>query len=111
LDDRHEYCLYDYQIALMKAIIPIGTIVTYGEIELFKNLNEQENKMEVANTKVFEYCIINFDEDGAPEVVVGPEVIATLGEENPRDVALLRIGREHADIITDDSEVQIRPFC
>lgn len=86
----------------------IETVVTYDEIE---KLKEQENEMELVNTKVFEYCIINFHDDGAPEVVVGPEVIATLGEENPRDATLLRIGRRHADIINDDSEVQIRPFC
>ena len=67
--------------------------------------------MELVNTKVFEYCIVNFNEDGSPYVIIGPSAIATIGEENPRDAALLKIGCKHSDIINDDSEVQIRPFC
>lgn len=89
--------------------IPVGTLVTYDDI--YKNPNEQENKMELVNTKVFEYCIVNFNEDDSPYVVIGPSAIATIGEENPRDAALLKIGCKHSDIINDDSEVQIRPFC
>lgn len=73
-----------------------------------KNQKEQEKTM---NTKIFEYCIINFDNDGIPNVVVGPEVIAILGEEYPRDTALLKIGQKHFDIINENFEVQIRPFC
>jgi len=85
--------------------------VTMSCYDEFSKIKERENKMSVPNTAVFEYCIINFDKEGAPFIAVGPFVIAFIGEENSRDVALFRIGREHADIITDDSEVQIRPFC
>lgn len=92
----------------LRNAFPAGTMYTYDEIEI---LRKQEKEMNVANTQVFEYCIVNFNEDGSPYVAKGPELIVTIGEEAPRDVALLRIGSKHADVINDDSEVRIRPFC
>lgn len=97
MDDKHT--------AFLRRAFPAGTIYTYDEIEV---LRKQENEM---NTKVFEYCIVNFDEDEAPFIAIGPSAIAICDDENPRDAALLKIGCVHADIIDNASEVQIRPFC
>lgn len=63
-------------------------------------------------TEVFEYCIIDINEDtGYREAIIGPEIIVVEGGENQRDTALLKIGQRHAEEITVDSEILIRPFC
>ena len=87
--------------------IPVGTIVSRDDF--FINPEEQEKEMK---TEVFEYCIVGYDEDiDNSTITVGPEVIVIEGEENRRDNALLKIGQRHAGIITEDSEILIRPFC
>lgn len=85
--------------------IPSGTMVYYDEIEI---LEEQEKEMSM---KVFEYCITDFNDVGDAVVLVGPELIVIEAEDNQANLALLRIGQRHADIITPESTVLVRPFC
>lgn len=76
--------------------------------KVYLNPEEQEKEM---NTKVFEYCITDFNDDGDAVVLIGPGLIIIEAEDNQANLAFLRIGQRHADEITPESTVLIRPFC
>lgn len=74
----------------------------------YKNPEEQEKEMK---TKVFEYCITDFNGDGDAIILVGPELIVIEAEGNQENLVLVQIGQRHADEITPESTVLVRPFC
>ena len=97
---------FAYYMAFLRRTTPVETFVLYNDF--FINPNEQENEMK---TEVFEYCITDFSKDGDAVVLVGPELIVVEAKDNQANLALLRIGQRHSDVITPESTVLVRPFC
>ena len=97
-------------MAIIKAIIPVGTMVTYDDF--FNPINKQEKEMK---RNVFEYCITGYNPDGILTCPVGPALIVVEedlnSEASPRDRALLEVGRSIGGLNIDNLEVHIRPFC